>query len=78
MTHPFSNLQEQSVKPWRLDVGLMSRTSADSIDVAICRIKGHGGGIGVELIRYRGHPHGPEVKRQVLRAADLDLLPPLG
>jgi anhydro-N-acetylmuramic acid kinase len=56
-----------------LVVGLMSGTSADSIDVAICRIKGQGTKIKAELIHYREHPHDPEVKRQVLRATDLDL-----
>ena len=73
MTNPFSDLLERSVKPSRLVVGLMSGTSADSIDVAICRMKGQGTEIGVELIHYREHAHDPEVKRQVLRASDLDL-----
>ena len=73
MTNPFSDLMERSVKPSRLVVGLMSGTSADSIDVAICRMKGQGTKIGVALIHYREHAHDAEVKRQVLRAANLDL-----
>jgi anhydro-N-acetylmuramic acid kinase len=73
MTNPFSDLLERSVKPSRLVVGLMSGTSADSIDVAICRMKGQGTEIEVELIGYREHAHDAEVKRQVLRASDLDL-----
>ena len=73
MTNPFSDLLERSVKPSRLVVGLMSGTSADSIDVAICRMKGQGAMIGVELIHYREHPHAPEVKSQILRAAELNV-----
>jgi hypothetical protein len=35
MTRPFSDLMERSAKPLRTVVGLMSGTSADSIDVAV-------------------------------------------
>jgi anhydro-N-acetylmuramic acid kinase len=73
MTNPFSDLLERSVKLSRLVVGLMSGTSADSINVAICRMKGQGTDIGVELIHSKEHAHDPEVKRQVLGASDLDL-----
>jgi anhydro-N-acetylmuramic acid kinase len=73
MNHPFLNLLERSQKPARTVVGLMSGTSADSIDVAVCRMIGHGRDVAVELICYREHPHEPEVKRQVLGAATLDV-----
>ena len=54
-------------------VGLMSGTSADSIDVAVCRVNGHGREVSVELVHYREHGHDPEVHRQVLGAVDLDV-----
>ncbi len=73
MSNPFLVLHERSVKPSRLVVGLMSGTSADSIDVAICRLSGQGSEIAVELISYCEHPHVPDVRRQILGAADLDV-----
>ena len=73
MSNPFSDLLERSVKPSRLVMGLMSGTSADSIDVAVCQIKGQGAEIRVELIHYSEHAHDPNVKHQILMAADLNL-----
>jgi anhydro-N-acetylmuramic acid kinase len=73
MGHPFSDLLDRSRKSSRTVVGLMSGTSADSIDVAICRMKGQGADVAVELIEYREYPHDPEVKRRVMGIADLDV-----
>ena len=73
MIHPFADLLERSRKPSRIVVGLMSGTSADSIDVAVCRMTGQGTEVGVELLHYREHPHDPEVKRRVIGIADLDV-----
>ena len=73
MIHPFADLLERSRKPSRLIVGLMSGTSADSIDVAICRMTGQGTEVGVELLHYREHAHDPEVKRRVIGLAALDV-----
>jgi anhydro-N-acetylmuramic acid kinase len=73
MTNPFSDLVRRSAKPSRLVVGLMSGTSADSIDVAICRMEGRGTEIDVSLIHYTEHPHDPDVKHQVIGAAHLNL-----
>ncbi len=73
MTHPFSDFLERSRKPSRLVVGLMSGTSADSIDVAVCRLTGQGGDVEVELLLDREHPHDPEVKRRVIGISGLDV-----
>ncbi len=73
MIHPFADLLERSRKPERLVVGLMSGTSADSIDVAICRMTGQGAEVGVELLHYREHPHDPEVKRRLIGPDGLDV-----
>ena len=73
MIHPFADLLERSRKPSRIVVGLMSGTSADSIDVAVCRMTGQGAEVGVELLHYREHAHDPEVKRRVIGLAELDV-----
>jgi anhydro-N-acetylmuramic acid kinase len=58
-----------SRKPSRTVVGMISGTSADSIDVAVCRIEGPTE--RVTLLRYGEHPYDPEVRRQVLSANEL-------
>jgi anhydro-N-acetylmuramic acid kinase len=73
MTHPFADLLERGRKPERIVVGLMSGTSADSIDVAVCRMTGQGAEVGVDLRHYREHAHDPEVKRRVIGLAALDV-----
>lgn len=71
MANAFSELMERSIKPSRLVVGLISGTSADSIDVAICELNGQGSKIRVKLIHYDEHAHNPDVKRAVLKSTDL-------
>jgi anhydro-N-acetylmuramic acid kinase len=73
MTNAFSDLLNRSVKPSRLVVGLMSGTSADSIDVALCRLKGHGTETRAELVYYQEHAHDLILKRHILKASDLGL-----
>src|SRR4051812_33242541 len=73
MIDPFSDLVERSRKHSRLIVGLMSGTSADSIDVAVCRMTGQGADVEVGLLHYREHPHDPEVKRRLMGVAELDV-----
>jgi anhydro-N-acetylmuramic acid kinase len=69
MTTPLEFLLGLSRKPMRTVVGLISGTSADSIDVAICRIEGEPA--RVRLIHYAEHPNDPDIKRRVNSAAGL-------
>lgn len=73
MIHPMADLLERARKFDRIVVGLMSGTSADSIDVAVCRISGQGGSVDVRLLAYREHPHDPEVRRGMIGLAGLDV-----
>jgi anhydro-N-acetylmuramic acid kinase len=66
-------------KDARIVVGIISGTSADSIDVAICRIQGSGPsgpdrpGASVELLDYREQTYDPEVRRSILEPWRLDV-----
>lgn len=73
MTHPLAELLDRSRKPARLVVGLMSGTSADSIDAAVCRMTGQGDRVAAELLHYCEHPHDAEVRRRVIGISGLDV-----
>lgn len=53
----------------RLVVGLMSGTSADGVDAALCRITGHGTASKIEQLGFVFQPFSKEVRREVLRLA---------
>ena len=73
MPHPLAVLLDRSQKRSRIIVGLLSGTSADSIDAAVCRLEGQGAKLKVELLQYQEQPLLVDVKRQVLGAARLDI-----
>jgi anhydro-N-acetylmuramic acid kinase len=73
MANAFSDLMVRAQKPARLIVGMLSGTSADSIDVAICRMKGQGTELAVDLVHYREYALDPVVKKQIRSPADLDI-----
>jgi len=62
-----------SRRPWRRVLGVISGTSADSIDVALCRVGSDGGPDRVVLDHYAEWPIDPEVRRQILDAAGLSV-----
>ncbi len=64
--HPIISCME---KPSRLVVGLMSGTSADGVDAALCRITGHGTASQIEQLGFVFQPFTPEVRREILRLA---------
>lgn len=64
--HPIVSLLE---KPSRLVVGIMSGTSADGVDVALCRISGHGTGSKIQQLDFFFQPFSQEVREEILRLA---------
>jgi anhydro-N-acetylmuramic acid kinase len=66
-----------ALKKKKMVIGLMSGTSFDGLDVALCRIKGNGLKTKVELIKFETVPYQPEFKEELKtifsrRDADLE------
>ncbi len=55
-------------RPSRLVIGLLSGTSADAADAALCEITGAGADAKVRLVAYLEAPFSPPLQREVLAA----------
>lgn len=54
-------------KPQRLIIGLMSGTSLDGLDVALCRFTGAGAGVKTELLEFETLPYDESFKSEIRR-----------
>lgn len=61
-----SRLVRVANKKSRLIIGLMSGTSMDGLDVALCKITGHGINTTLELKQFATIPYSNEVKNRIL------------
>ena len=66
-----TSLGELAAQPSRRVAGLISGTSMDGIDVAICQISGAGPGATVKLERFATVPYEPKLAERLRRAPDL-------
>lgn len=53
-------------KEEKLVIGLMSGTSADGVDAALVKIKGHGSSVKVQQLSYVSLPFRPEIREKIL------------
>jgi len=67
--NPLSDLVRRGERSSRLAVGLNSGTSADAIDVVVCRFQGDRP--EVELVAHEARPHDPVARRMIAEAAVL-------
>jgi anhydro-N-acetylmuramic acid kinase len=59
------NLFTMAQKPEKLGIGLMSGTSLDGLDIALCRFKGNGMATRFELLQFITIPYKEHFKREV-------------
>lgn len=54
-----------AAKPTRLIIGLMSGTSLDGLDVALCRFTGSGQDTQIELVQFETYPYETRFKEEI-------------
>ncbi|MBC7186674.1 MAG: anhydro-N-acetylmuramic acid kinase [Calditrichaeota bacterium] len=64
-------LSELAQKPQKVVLGLMSGTSADAVDVAVCRITGAGQRMSLELLHFHSAPWPAQVRREILACSSV-------
>lgn len=79
MNSNWKQLFEIVQKPERLIVGLMSGTSLDGLDIALCSVKGNGTETTLKVLEFTTVPYHQEFKREVKsvfsrRDADLQMV----
>ena len=65
--HPsIQKLYEIAQKPSRKILGLMSGTSMDGLDIALCEIKGYGKNTSFSLLKFTTVPYTESMKQEIL------------
>jgi anhydro-N-acetylmuramic acid kinase len=66
MNQNIKNLAVKASKKSRVVIGLMSGTSLDGLDVALCKISGHGKASEVKLVKFATVPYEVSTKKRIL------------
>jgi anhydro-N-acetylmuramic acid kinase len=65
MNSSIQKLYNIARKPERLIIGLMSGTSVDGLDVALCSVKDSGAGTAIELLHFETAPFDDDFKAEI-------------
>ncbi|WP_035560545.1 anhydro-N-acetylmuramic acid kinase [Hymenobacter sp. IS2118] len=65
MNPHLARLHQVASQPSRRIIGLMSGTSLDGLDVALCRLSGHGPGTRLELEQFRTVPYDDDTRARI-------------
>lgn len=71
MNPSIKQLMDISAKPSRKIIGLMSGTSLDGLDIALCEIKGSGGDTTVELLEFETFDYDAETKKRLKKISSV-------
>jgi anhydro-N-acetylmuramic acid kinase len=75
MNKNIANLYELAAKPARRIIGLMSGTSLDGLDIALCEVAGSGTDTSVALVEFTTVPYTEDVKRRIREVFAKDVVP---
>ncbi len=70
----WARLMAAAGRPERRIVGLMSGTSLDGLDIALCRIAGHGPATAVTVEHWRTTPYSPAQRERLREVVSVDLV----
>src|ERR1700739_3078208 len=65
LNHNLKSLTETASKHEKTGIGLMSGTSLDGLDIALCKFKGNGLGTTFELLEFTTVPYAEDFKNEV-------------
>lgn len=72
MNPSIKNLAELAEKTSRTIIGLMSGTSLDGLDIALCEISGFGENTEVQLVEFITIPYSEETRKQLKRISSIE------
>ena len=73
MNQNIKHLSTIAQKQERLIIGLMSGTSLDGLDVALCKFRGSGMETQIEVINFETVPYTEEIKSTIKYHTDLGI-----
>lgn len=79
MKNQIEDFYQKSQKEEKLIIGLMSGTSMDGLDIALCSFKGHGGNTEIKLLNFKTGDYSETFRKQVKgifskREVDLEMV----
>lgn len=75
MNRNITRLYELAARPARRIIGLMSGTSLDGLDIALCEVAHSGSATEVALLEFTTVPYGEDVKRRIREVFAKEVVP---